>query len=267
VLAYSGGLDTSVCVPLLRERYGFDKVITVLTDVGQPKEDIERGNERAKKLSDEHYVIDANEEFVKDYIFPAIKANGSYEGYVLGTAIARPLIARKTVEIARKLGADALGHGCTGRGNDQLRFEAIFRATDLRVVAPMRDLDLSREWEIDYAKDHGIDVPVTKEKPWSIDENLWSRSIEGGLLEDTFYEPPEEIYAWTKSPERGLAPAKVEIEFSEGVPVALDGESMGGIELIIPEICQSRIFIGLARLKSLSGSFCQFCHLLEMSQG
>ena len=232
VLAYSGGLDTSVCVPLLRERYGFEKVITVLTDVGQPKEDIERGNERAEKLSDEHYVIDANEEFVKDYIFPSIKSNGSYEGYVLGTAIARPLIARKTVEIARKLGADALGHGCTGRGNDQLRFEAIFRATDLRVVAPMRDLDLSREWEIDYARDHGIDVPVTKEKPWSIDENLWSRSIEGGLLEDTFYEPPEEIYAWTKSPERNLSPQKVEIEFSEGIPVALGGEKMGGIELI-----------------------------------
>ena len=166
VLAYSGGLDTSVCIPLLRERYGFERVITVLTDVGQPKEDIERGNKRAEKLSDEHYVIDAKEEFVTDYIFPAIKANGSYEGYVLGTAIARPLIARKTVEVAERLGADALGHGCTGRGNDQLRFEAIFRATELRVVAPMRDLELSREWEIDYARDHGIDVPVTRERPW-----------------------------------------------------------------------------------------------------
>jgi len=232
VLAYSGGLDTSVCIPLLRERYGFDRVITVLTDVGQPKGDIERGNKRAEKLSDEHHVIDAKEEFVSDYIFPAIKANGSYEGYVLGTAIARPLIARKTVEMAERLGADALGHGCTGRGNDQLRFEAIFRATEMRVVAPMRDLDLSREWEIDYARDHGIDVPVTRERPWSIDENLWSRSIEGGLLEDPFSEPPEEIYAWTKSPERGTPPAKVEIEFREGVPVALDGEKMGGVELI-----------------------------------
>lgn len=232
VLAYSGGLDTSVCIPLLRERYGFERVITVLTDVGQPKEDIERGNKRAEKLSDEHYVIDAKEEFVTDYIFPAIKANGSYEGYVLGTAIARPLIARKTVEVAERLGADALGHGCTGRGNDQLRFEAIFRATELRVVAPMRDLELSREWEIDYARDHGIDVPVTRERPWSIDENLWSRSIEGGLLEDPFFEPPEEIYAWTKPPERGLAPQKVDIEFSAGVPIALDGERMGGVELI-----------------------------------
>ena len=232
VLAYSGGLDTSVCIPLLREHYGFDKVITVLTDVGQPKEDIERGNRRADKLSDEHFVIDAKDEFVRDYIFPAIKANGSYEGYVLGTAIARPLIARKTVEIARELGADALGHGCTGRGNDQLRFEAIFRATDMRVVAPMRDMDLSREWEIDYAREHGIDVSVTRERPWSIDENLWSRSIEGGRLEDPFFEPPEEIYAWTRSPEGGLAPRKVEIEFSEGVPVALDGVRMDGVELI-----------------------------------
>ncbi|MGB3943495.1 MAG: argininosuccinate synthase [Methanothrix sp.] len=232
VLAYSGGLDTSVCIPLLRERYGFEKVITVLTDVGQPKEDIERGNERAEKLSDGHYVIDAKEEFVREYIFPAIKANGSYEGYVLGTAIARPLIARKTVEIAEELGADALGHGCTGRGNDQLRFETIFRATDLRVVAPMRDLDLSREWEIDYARDHGIDVPVTRERPWSIDENLWSRSIEGGDLEDPYSEPPEEIYTWTKSPERRIPPEKVEIEFSKGVPVALDGERIGGVELI-----------------------------------
>lgn len=232
VLAYSGGLDTSVCIPLLRERYGFDKVITVLTDVGQPKEDIERGNERAKILSDGHYVIDAKEEFVREYIFPAIKANGSYEGYVLGTAIARPLIAKKTVEVAEEIGADALGHGCTGRGNDQLRFETIFRATDLRVVAPMRDLDLSREWEIDYARDHGIDVPVTRERPWSIDENLWSRSIEGGRLEDPFFEPPEEIYSWTKSPQRCLPPTKVEIEFSKGVPVALDGERIGGVELI-----------------------------------
>ncbi|MDD3564176.1 MAG: argininosuccinate synthase [Methanothrix sp.] len=232
VLAYSGGLDTSVCIPLLRERYGFDRVITVLTDVGQPKGDIERGNKRAEKLSDEHHVIDAKEEFVSDYIFPAIKANGSYEGYVLGTAIARPLIARKTVEMAERLGADALGHGCTGRGNDQLRFEAIFRATEMRVVAPMRDLDLSREWEIDYARDHGIDVPVTRERPWSIDENLWSRSIEGGLLEDPFFEPPEEIYAWTRSPERSLAPQTVEIEFSAGVPIALDGQRMVGVELI-----------------------------------
>lgn len=232
MLAYSGGLDTSVCIPLLRENYDFDKVITVLTDVGQPEEDIKRGNQRAKALSDEHYIIDAKKEFVEEYIFPSIKANGSFEGYVLGTALARPLIARKTVEIAKQLGGHALAHGCTGRGNDQLRFEAIFRASDFQVIAPMRELDLSREWEIDYAREHGIDVPVSKEKPWSIDENLWSRSIEGGLLEDPFYEPPEEIYSWTKSPERGLPPQTIEIEFVKGVPTALDGEKMDGMELV-----------------------------------
>ncbi|WP_334140093.1 argininosuccinate synthase domain-containing protein, partial [Methanothrix soehngenii] len=168
VLAYSGGLDTSVCIPLLRERYGFDKIVTVLVDVGQPRSDIERGNLRAKQLADEHYTIDAREEFVEKCLFPLIKANGSYEGYVLGTAIARPLIASKSAEIADKLGIKNLAHGCTGRGNDQLRFEAIFRATDCRVIAPMRELDLAREWEIDYAREHGIDVPVTKDKPWSI---------------------------------------------------------------------------------------------------
>jgi len=232
VLAYSGGLDTSVCIPLLRERYGFDRVVTVLVDVGQPRSDIERGNLRAKKLADEHYAIDARDEYVETCLFPLIKANGSYEGYVLGTAIARPLIASKAVEIARKLQIKNLAHGCTGRGNDQLRFEAIFRATDCRVIAPMRELDLAREWEIEYAREHGIEVPVTKEKPWSIDENLWSRSIEGGRLEDPYFEPPEEIFGWTKSPSRDMAPQIVEIGFEDGVPVSLDGVRMIGRELI-----------------------------------
>jgi argininosuccinate synthase len=232
VLAYSGGLDTSVCIPLLKERYGFDRIITVLVDVGQPRSDIERGNRRAKQLADEHYVIDAREVFVKDYIFPLIKANGSYEGYVLGTAIARPLIASKTVDIAREKGIKNLAHGCTGRGNDQLRFEAIFRATDCRVIAPMRELDLSREWEIDYAREHGIEVPVTKDKPWSIDENIWSRSIEGGKLEDPYFEPPEEIYGWTKKPEASRPASIVEIGFEGGVPISLDGTPLGGMELI-----------------------------------
>ncbi|MGA9097325.1 MAG: argininosuccinate synthase [Methanotrichaceae archaeon] len=232
VLAYSGGLDTSVCIPLLRERYGFDKVITVLVDVGQPQADIERGNLRAKQLADKHYVIDAQREFVKNYIFPLIKANGSYEGYVLGTAIARPLIASKAVEIAKKEGINALAHGCTGRGNDQLRFEEVFRCTSCRVVAPMRELDLAREWEINYAREHGIDVPVTKDKPWSIDENLWSRSIEGGKLEDPYFEPPEEIYSWSKKPDANKPSQIVEIGFEQGVPVSLDETLMDGIELI-----------------------------------
>jgi argininosuccinate synthase len=232
VLAYSGGLDTSVCVPLLRERYGFDKVITVLVDVGQPQEDIDRGNKRAKLLADEHFLIDAKKEFVESYLCPLIKANGSYEGYVLGTAIARPLIAKKTVEIAKRRGVSNLAHGCTGRGNDQLRFEAVFRCTPSRVIAPMRELDLAREWEIEYAKDHGIDVPVSKERPWSIDENLWSRSIEGGMLEDPYFEPPEEIYAWTKRPDADKTAQIVEIGFEQGVPVGLNGKQMDGLELI-----------------------------------
>ncbi len=232
VLAYSGGLDTSVCIPLLRERYGFNKVVTVLVDVGQPRADIERGNIRAKQLADGNYVIDARKEFVDSYLFPLIKANGSYEGYVLGTAIARPLIASKAAEIAKELRIKNLAHGCTGRGNDQLRFEAVFRTTDCRVIAPMRDLDLSREWEIEYAREHGIDVPVTKEKPWSIDENLWSRSIEGGRLEDPYFEPPEEIYGWTKKPDANRPAQVVEISFEKGVPISLDGAKMDGIELI-----------------------------------
>lgn len=232
VLAYSGGLDTSVCIPLLRERYGVSKVVTVLVDVGQPASDIERGNRRAEKLSDDHYVIDAKDEFVTDYLNPLIKANGSYEGYVLGTAIARPLIARKTVEIADKLGICTLAHGCTGRGNDQLRFEAVFRTTGKKVIAPMRDLDLAREWEIDYARKHGIDVPVSKERPWSIDENLWSRSIEGGKLEDPYFEPPEEIYGWTRAPDANMQAETIEIGFEKGVPVSLNGRRMSGVELI-----------------------------------
>ena len=232
VLAYSGGLDTSVCIPLLKERFGFDRVVTVLVDVGQPQEDIERGNKRAKQLADEHYVIDAKKEFVERYLFPLIKANGSYEGYVLGTAIARPLIAKKAAEIAEEKSIKNLAHGCTGRGNDQLRFEAVFRCTSCRVIAPMRELDLAREWEIEYAREHGIDVPVSKERPWSIDENLWSRSIEGGKLEDPYFEPPEEIYAWTKRPDASRPAQVIEIGFEQGVPVSLDGVRMGGVELI-----------------------------------
>jgi argininosuccinate synthase len=232
VLAYSGGLDTSVCIPLLRERYGFDKVVTVLVDVGQPRSDIERGNLRAKQLANEHYVIDARKEFVEKFLFSLIKANGSYEGYVLGTAIARPLIAKKTAEIAEKLGIKNLAHGCTGRGNDQLRFEAIFRATDCKVIAPMRELDLAREWEIDYAREHGIVVSVSKDRPWSIDENIWSRSIEGGKLEDPYFEPPEEIYEWTKSPNANKPAQVVEIGFKQGVPVSLDGVELDGLDLI-----------------------------------
>ena len=234
VLAYSGGLDTSVCIPLLKERYDYDKVITVVADVGQPASEIDDATRRAETLADAHYTLDLKDEFVRDYLFPSIKANGLYEGYVLGTALARPLIAKKIAEVAENENADALAHGCTGKGNDQLRFEVIFRATDFDVVAPMRDLNLSREWEIDYARDRGIPVTVSREKIWSVDENLWSRSIEGGELEDPYFIPPEEIYEWTASPEGEDAPASeiVELAFEGGVPIALNGSAMDGVALI-----------------------------------
>jgi argininosuccinate synthase len=232
VLAYSGGLDTSVCIPLLKEHYGCDYAITVTVDVGQPEKEIEQAQNKAEKISQKHYTIDAKDEFVKDYIFPLIKANGSYEGYVLGTSIARPLIAKKVVEIAKKEKAQALAHGCTGKGNDQLRFEVVFRSTSLDVLAPMRDMNLTREWEMEYAKKHGIPVAATKSKPWSVDENIWSRSIEGGRLEEPDFIPPEEIFEWTVSPEKAPDAQVIDIGFENGVPVSLNGEKMAGVPLI-----------------------------------
>ena len=232
VLAYSGGLDTSVCIPLLKEHYGCDYAITVTVDVGQPAKEIEQAEKKAEKISQKHYTIDAKDEFVKDYIFPLIKANGSYEGYVLGTSIARPLIAKKVVEVAKKEKAHALAHGCTGKGNDQLRFETIFRSTSLDVIAPMRDMNLTREWEMEYAKKNGIPVAATKSKPWSVDENIWSRSIEGGRLEEPDFIPPEEIFEWTVSPEKAPVAEIIDIGFENGVPVSVNGEKSDGVSLI-----------------------------------
>ena len=233
VLAYSGGLDTSICIPLLKERYDYDRVITVAVHVGQRDEEINAATAKGKKFADKHYTIDAREKFVRNHIFPAIKANGSYEGYPMGTSLARPLIALEVVRIAKKEGAAAVAHGCTGKGNDQLRFDFIIRGAGLEVVAPIRELNLTRDWEIKYAKQHKIPVPVKKGKPWSMDENCWSRSIEGGRLEDPAYHPPEEIYLWTVSPQK--APNKPEIlniMFEKGVPVAVNGKKMTGYDLI-----------------------------------
>jgi len=232
VLAYSGGLDTSVCIPLLKEHYGCDYAITVTVDVGQPLKEIEQAEKKAALISQKHYTIDAKDEFVKNYIFPLIKANGSYEGYVLGTSIARPLIAKKVVEVAEKEKAHALAHGCTGKGNDQLRFEAVFRCTSLDVMAPMRDMNLTREWEMEYAKEHGIPVAATRSKPWSVDENIWSRSIEGGRLEEPDFVPPEEIFEWTVSPEKAGEAEEIDIGFEHGVPVSVNGKKMDGVSLI-----------------------------------
>ncbi len=232
VLSYSGGLDTTVCIPLLKERYGFDEVITVTVDIGQPEDEIKKAEERGNRYADKHRTVDAKKEYI-ELLFKLIKANGDYEGYVLGTALARPLIAEKVVEVAKKENADAIAHGCTGKGNDQLRFENVFYQYGFKVIAPMRELNLTREWEIEYAKQHGIDVPATKEKPYSIDENLWSRSIEGGKLEEPTFVPPEEIYEWSSDPRKAPdEPEIIKIDFEQGVPVALNDERLDGLELI-----------------------------------
>jgi argininosuccinate synthase len=244
VLVYSGGLDTSVCIPLMREEYGFDHVITVTVDVGQPVEDIQQAEARARNFGTEHYTIDARSEFVQNYCWPAVQANGDYQGYPISTSIARPLIALKAVEKAQELGATAFGHGCTGKGNDQFRIEYIMRTImpHAEIIAPMREGRLlpngSREpWtrseEIDYANAHGLNIPQTKDKIWSIDENIWGRSIEGGRLEEPDYAPPEEIFRWT----RGLddcpdTPRLLTIGFENGVPVSLDGQALDGLTLV-----------------------------------
>ena len=233
VLAYSGGLDTSCCLKLLEEKYGY-KVVTLCVDVGQPEEEIVESEEKAKRYGVyKHYTIDAKEEFVKEYIFRAIKANAMYEGYPLSTALARPLIALKLVQLAEELGAEAVAHGCTGKGNDQFRFESIVRAMapHLRIIAPIRDLNLTRKEEIEYAKKHGIDIP-SESKKYSIDENLWGRSIEGGPLEDPSFEPPEEIFTWTRNPKECTEEEYIEIEFEKGVPVSINGKKIDPVDLV-----------------------------------
>ena len=233
VLAYSGGLDTSICIPLLKERYDYTRVVTVAVNVGQRDDEIDMATEKGKKLADRHYTIDVRDKFVREHIFPAIKANGSYEGYPMGTSLARPLIAEEVVKIAKKEKATAVAHGCTGKGNDQLRFDVIIRGAGLEVVAPIRELNLTRDWEIEYAKDHNIPVPVKKDKPWSMDENCWSRSIEGGKLEDPAYHPPLEIYLWTVSPENAPAkPERITLGFEAGIPVTLNKKKLSGLDLI-----------------------------------
>jgi len=234
VLAYSGGLDTSVAVAWLKEKFGAE-VITVTVDVGQ-KEDFKEIEERAYKAgASKHYLIDAKEEFVNKYIKPAIIANALYEEvYPLGTALARPLIGEKVIEVARKEGADAVAHGATSKGNDQVRFEAAFKALapEIKIIAPIRMWGMNRKEEYEFAKKKGIPISAESKK-YSIDENLWSRSIEGGELEDPWQEPPEEAFEWTVPPEKAPEePAYLTITFEKGVPVALNGKRMELIEII-----------------------------------
>jgi argininosuccinate synthase len=228
-LAFSGGLDTTVCVPLLEEEYGHDEVIGVTVDVGQPEEEFAEAEETAEALGLEHYVVDAKREFAET-CFRAVKANATYQGYPLGTALARPVIAQAILDVAVEHDCDALAHGCTGKGNDQLRFEAVWRASDLEVIAPVRELGLTREWEIEYAAEKDLPVEAGNEGVWSIDTNLWSRAVEGGELENPNYVPPEEIYQWTQPPSGDSE--LVEIEFDQGIPVAVDGQEMDPVSLI-----------------------------------
>lgn len=232
VLAFSGGLDTSVCIKLLEENYGME-VITACVDVGQPEEEIERPASAADKIGVlKHYTIDAKDEFAEDFIFKAIKANALYEGYPLSTALARPLIAMKIVELAKKEKANAIAHGCTGKGNDQFRFEAIIRSqSNMDVIAPIRDLNLTRTEEVAYAESHGI--PLPSDKLFSIDENVWGRSIEGDILEDPMVETPEDAFNWTNSTEDAPEEAQVlEIKFEKGVPVVLDDENIRPLAIV-----------------------------------
>jgi len=236
VLAYSGGLDTSVLIKYLQEKCNAD-VITVTVDVGQG-EDLAAAEEKAKKLGvQKHFSIDAKDEFAKDYIFsPAIKANALYEGkYPISTSLSRPLIAKKMVEIAEKEGATALAHGCTGRGNDQVRFDVTLGslASDKKIMAPVREWGLTREEEIAYAKTKGIHVSDAAKK-YSIDASVWGRAIECGLLEDANAVPPDDAYEWTVAPEKAPdKPEVVTIGFESGVPVSVNGKKMAPLTLIM----------------------------------
>lgn len=236
VLAYSGGLDTSVIIPWLKENYGCE-VIAMAADVGQG-DDFEAVKAKAiASGASKCYVEDLKEEFVTEYLWPMVKSGAVYEGkYLLGTSIARPLIAKRQAEIALAEKADALAHGCTGKGNDQVRFELTYKAVapQLAIIAPWRFWEIrSREDAIDYAAKHGVPVPVTKAKPYSRDNNLWHISHEGGALEDPWNAPPDDVYTITNSPQD--APDEVEeitIGFEKGVPVSLNGQVLPGLQLM-----------------------------------
>lgn len=235
VLAYSGGLDTSVSIKWIEEKYGYD-VIALSLDVGEGK-DLEAVRQKALKVGAiKSIVLNVKETFAKDYILPALKANALYEGkYPLSSSLSRPLIAKYLVEVAEKEGATAVAHGCTGKGNDQVRFEVAIQALNpaLKVVAPVREWGMNREEEIEYAKKNGIPIPVDIDNPFSIDANIWGRACEAGVLENPWTEAPEEAYAWTnpieKTPDQ---PEYIEITFEKGVPVALNGQSLPLVALI-----------------------------------
>ncbi len=236
VLAYSGGLDTSIIIPWLKENYGAE-VIAFAADIGQGEELVGLEEKALKTGASKCIVEDMRDEFVREFVFPTLRAGAVYERkYLLGTSFARPLIARRQVEIAEQEGAEAVAHGCTGKGNDQVRFELAFKALNptLRIIAPWREWDIkSREQEIDYAQDRKIPIAASRDKIYSEDRNLWHLSHEGGLLEDPWNEPDERLYKLTVSPENAPAvPQYVEIEFADGTPVGVDGKTLPPVQLI-----------------------------------
>jgi len=235
VLAYSGGLDTSVAIKWLAQEYDLD-VIAVTVDVGNER-DFSTIRQKALDVGAvKALVVDAKALFVNHFIFPALQADAVYEGqYSLATALSRPLMAKLLVDTAQEEGASAVAHGCTGKGNDQVRFEVSINALapGLKIIAPAREWEMNREQTISYAQQNGIPIPVTAASPYSIDENLWGKSIECGVLEDPWAEPPEDIFTWTRSPnEAPDKPAYVEIGFDKGIPVTIDGQETDGISLI-----------------------------------
>lgn len=232
ILAFSGGLDTSVVVKYLQEKHDMD-VVTVTVDVGQG-DNQKKIAAKAKKLGvKKHYNIDAKKEFVNDFIFPSIKANSLYQKkYCLATALARPLIAQKVLQIAKKEKVTALAHGCSGKGNDQVRFDITLRSgSNLPIIAPIRDLNLDRKTELIFAKKHGIKIDNVAKK-FSIDQNLWGRAIEGGVLEDPYKEPPSNAFIWVKTKNLPANPSYLEIRFEKGIPIAVDGKKLNPVSLV-----------------------------------
>ena len=235
VLAYSGGLDTSVAIRWIKEKYGLD-TIAVNISVGKERDSAAVRQKALDVGAIKAVVIDAKDTFIREYVFPALQADVLYEGeYPLSTALARPLMAKLLVGVAREEGASVVAHGCTGKGNDQVRFEVGVNslAPDLKIMAPAREWGMTREQTIEYAQRYHIPLPIAAASPYSIDENLWGRAIECGVLEDPWVEPPEDAFTMTKSPDE--APDKseyVEIDFEKGIPVALNGKRLGGVALI-----------------------------------
>lgn len=258
VLAYSGGLDTSVIIPWLKENYGGCEVIACCADIGQG-DDMQAIHDKALRSgASKCYILDLTQEFLEEYVWPTLKAGAVYEGkYLLGTSFARPLIAKRLVEVAKKEGAEAIAHGATGKGNDQVRFELTVKALapNMAIVAPWREWDLlSRTQEIEYAKAHNIDIP-TDNKKYSMDKNIWHLSHEGSDLEDPWNEPQNEMYLVSKAPEDAAdKPEYVTVDFEKGIPVAVNGKKMGAVELLtelnaigarngvgIVDICENRL--------------------------